>query len=285
MYHEARVSRKERAIGESVVDYGEHEYGFVKAVMMHHANEYALLRARRELVEQEANVARYWVRSLGAQERTAERTLELGRWQTTLRRYIGASAGLKIKMNILWAICEQDTREHYRAMRAIERVRDAYVERDMVHILTEPLYGFDRGVMERGSLVRRWRRIGPYDIRWPVNNPHPSTIHWINLDGRKYYTYLDRTQYWHGPNNIGPHGFVECMGPTSQTVWKACKARDWTLLVKILVRYAECPGTGLVDTLAKWPAVEENEVPLWYLKTEFQQPPALDTPNFAVVRP
>lgn len=174
----------------------------------------------------------------------------LGADQMKALRLEGTLAG---KESSLANISDTALAERYWEMRAVPRVKDILVDEDKALVIeTELLYGKCR----KGI----WRRVGMFTIRIPDGALRVrGMIQFVpGVGTTKWSSYI-------APTNVGANGHVGCFGDAADAIDAALCTRDDTALVKILVRYLECPGFS--DRLQNWPVVPTAAVPKWYIDT------------------
>lgn len=154
-------------------------------------------------------------------------------------------------------------RVRYREIRAIPRVLDMWMDGDVMHIMTDVLFGKDK--------ERKWHRVAPYLIKANLKhfNSYEETysnsipnLAWRNLECPK----KKGANEHHAPLRIqGQYMNTTCLGMAKRPLRDALEFGDDVTLVKILVRIPECHGQD--DDITLWPEVNIADVPPWYLDT------------------
>lgn len=227
--------------------YGEYEDGYVSYLMMRAMEITAPILSEIEVLESSVHeLVQRW-NSLQAATTCAKNLRQLGHVRTEMTKLNGQLKALREKLSRVIRN-EPALREQYCLIRETPRVENAFIQNDMLAILTMPLFGKD--------LEKKWHRVGPYEIRIPLLVPNQRDIVWWNREGPQ--------SGYHGPPNIGAQGNSSCIGNASPPLDKALRAGDYATAVAICVRYPECAGGS--NRITFWPTVPVEQVPDWYLK-------------------
>ena len=148
--------------------------------------------------------------------------------------------------------------QQYRAILAVPRVLEAFVQPPRLVYRTDILYGKDKEGL--------WHKVGQFEISFDLINPGKETFTWKNLGGPVGHDKL----MVEGPPNIYRNterrvGVVNCFGDAEAGLRVARERLDYPALVAISVRYPECRGQS--NLIARWPVVPASKVPQWYLDT------------------
>lgn len=200
----------------------------------------------------------------------SEYVRERGLLQTAMKRRAGVISLTRRQLSDSRIRMQRSLHALYKDLRQIPRVREVYVRGPSLHVITDVLYGRDMlgwsyGVTEA---QRKWRRVGAYRISMPLPLPDICYIRWENMGGLVEFDYRGGVKMWNGPNNINDKGTVSCFGTAKAPLERARRDRDWLTLVKIAVRYPECPGE--MNAIRHWPAVDVSDVPEWYKSADFE---------------
>ena len=194
-----------------------------------------------------------------------QKTKKRSKWQAKLKRWMarlsnsrtelirlqGRLTRLQDQLGLISVQTDMKYVREYEEICEIPRVVRAYIDSPNLLIETDDLFGKDDRV---GG---KWHRIGRFKICYNLRTQSSGDIRWLNMSELFFDGFA-------APTGVNFCGSSACQGTLIEPLADAQRNNDVVTIVKLLVRFVECPGSGY--RITKWPVVSKKEVPQWYLE-------------------